>query len=78
MHRPCPESVHGMTTISKTGVFKPKCYNVSISQEPSSVAAALLDPNWKQAIFDKYNALLRTNTWTFVPFVEGMNVVNNK
>ena len=29
MHRSCPESVHGMITRSKTGVFKPKCYNVS-------------------------------------------------
>ena len=45
MHRPCPESVHGMTKRSKIGVFKPKCFTVSISQEPSSVVAALLDPN---------------------------------
>ena len=29
-------------------------------------------------MMDEYNALIRTNTWTLVPFVEGMNVVDNK
>ena len=27
---------------------------------------------------DKYSALIRNNTWTLVPFTEGMNVVDNK
>ena len=78
LHRPCPESTHAMTTRSKTGVFKPKCVTVSISQEPDSVAAALLDSNWKQAMADEYSVLIRNNTWTPVPFTKGMNVVDNK
>ena len=27
---------------------------------------------------DKYNALIRNNTWTLVPFTKGMNVVDKK
>lgn len=78
LHRPCSASTHTMVTRSNVGIFKPKCFDVSMSQEPSLVAAALLDSNWKQPMLDEYNALIRNNTWTLVPFSEGMNVVDNK
>ena len=86
LHRPCPHSTYVVTTRSRTGVFKPKCLIVSVSsslpnlmsQEPSLVAEALSNSNWKKAMNEEYNALIKNGTWTLVPFSEGMNIVDNK
>ena len=82
LHRSCSDSTHSMITWSKVEVFRRKSFTVtatsSISPEPSSVAATLLDSNWKQAMVDEFNALMRNNTWTLVPFCDRMNIVDNK
>lgn len=59
-----------MITRAKAGIFKPKIFNTqkTLSLEtPSSVAEALNDQNWKQAIQEEFNALIRNQTWCPVP-----------
>ncbi|GKC54488.1 ribonuclease H-like domain-containing protein [Tanacetum coccineum] len=36
---------------------------------------AFNDPNWRNAMFDEYNALIKNKTWTSVPRPEGANIV---
>jgi hypothetical protein len=42
------------------------------------VQVALSSPNWKSAMVDEYNALLRNKTWTLVPPTSGRNVIDCK
>lgn len=59
-----------MITRAKAGIFKPKIFNTqkTLSLEtPSSVAEALNDQNWKQAMQEEFNALIRNQTWCPVP-----------
>ncbi|GKC12249.1 ribonuclease H-like domain-containing protein [Tanacetum coccineum] len=37
---------------------------------------AFNDPNWQNAMCDKYNALIKNNTWTLVPLLMDANVVS--
>ncbi|GJY78084.1 ribonuclease H-like domain-containing protein [Tanacetum coccineum] len=36
---------------------------------------AFNDPNWRNAMFNEYNALIKNKTWTSVPRPEGANIV---
>lgn len=45
---------------------------------PSSVSEALADPNWKKAMLDEYQALMKNNTWELVPATTEQHVVSNK
>lgn len=75
-----------MITRGKTGIHKPKLYNalkhpLLIDHGPSelsSVAQDLQDPQWKKAIQDKFDALIRNQTWELVPHESHFNVVGNK
>lgn len=68
-----------MTTRSKTGVFKPKLYNVSfVHKEPYFVEEAMQDPKWFEAIKEEYNALLKNNTWSLVPRSISQKITSNK
>ena len=61
---------HPMTTRAKNGIFKPKTYNTEKSlslDTPSSVADALNNHKWKQAMQEEFNALMRNQTWCLVP-----------
>nr|GEW99501.1 ribonuclease H-like domain-containing protein [Tanacetum cinerariifolium] len=40
-----------------------------------SYKEAFNDPNWRNAMFDKYNALIKNKSWTSVPRPEGANIV---
>jgi hypothetical protein len=59
----------------QAGISKPKIYkdgivrygNLTICEEPTNIAAALSDPNWKQAMESEFSALMRNNTWHLVP-----------
>nr|GEV21254.1 ribonuclease H-like domain-containing protein [Tanacetum cinerariifolium] len=50
-------------------------YVSTISPLPRSYKEAFNDPNWRNAMFDKYNALIKNKTWTSVPRPEGANIV---
>ncbi|KAH9652499.1 hypothetical protein KPL70_027119 [Citrus sinensis] len=68
-----------MVTRSKFGIFKPKVYITTLTnKEPSTVPEALSDQNWHQAMRDEYEALLRNETWSLVPFSEAYKVVDSK
>ncbi|XP_024035487.1 uncharacterized mitochondrial protein AtMg00820-like [Citrus sinensis] len=68
-----------MVTRSKSGIFKPKVYITTLTnKESSTVQEALSDQNWHQAMRDEYEALLRNETWSLVPFSEAYKVVDSK
>ncbi|XP_071708404.1 uncharacterized mitochondrial protein AtMg00810-like [Rutidosis leptorrhynchoides] len=60
-----------MLTRAKTGIHKPISrlnLNVNTSPDiPKSHIQALSDPNWKQAMLDEYNALIKNGSWVLVP-----------
>jgi hypothetical protein len=45
---------------------------------PTSVRAALTDPNWRAAMKDEYGALMSNGTWELVTRPRGSNVVTDK
>lgn len=51
---------------------------VSDVVEPASLTKALTNPNWKQAMQEEYDALLRNKTWTLVPAHVGRNVIDSR
>ena len=81
-------SLHPMTTHSKVGTFNPKLLPYHITylstsilpsgQLPTIVNQALKNPNWNTAMVEEYQALVRNNTWTLVPFHPSMNVIDSK
>ena len=78
-HQPRPS--HPMTTRAKNGIFKPKVYNTEKSlslDTPSSVADALNNHKWKQAMQEEFNALMRNQTWYLVPPEQNIKLVGNK
>ncbi|GKC97783.1 ribonuclease H-like domain-containing protein [Tanacetum coccineum] len=46
-----------------------------ISPLLKSPSIALSDPNWRVAMYDEYNALVKNNTWIPVPTPPNANVV---
>jgi len=46
--------------------------------EPTDLADALQDKNWKQAMNSEYEALIRNKTWHLVPPQRGTNVIGCK
>ncbi|GAA0153262.1 transmembrane signal receptor [Lithospermum erythrorhizon] len=69
-----------VTTRAQHGIFKPNPkYNlhtqVSISPLPLNPVFALNDHNWKLAMTDEYNALIKNKTWDLVPRPPNVNVI---
>jgi hypothetical protein len=70
------------------GIVKPKIYTDGTVRwgmattfpngEPSTVAEALENPRWKQAIQDEYTALMKNGTWHLVPKPRGHNIIGCK
>jgi hypothetical protein len=50
----------------------------TLSPVPSSVRAALIDPNWCRAMEEEFVVLIANNTWDLVPRPVGSNVVTGK
>nr|GEX79768.1 ribonuclease H-like domain-containing protein [Tanacetum cinerariifolium] len=72
-------SIHPMVTRSCVETTRPNPryagHMSTISPIPRSYKEAFNDPNWRNAMFDEYNALIKNNTWTSVPWLEGANIV---
>jgi hypothetical protein len=50
----------------------------TLSPVPSSIRAALVNPNWHRAMEEEFAALIANNTWDLVPRLVGSNVVTGK
>jgi histone deacetylase 1/2 len=46
--------------------------------EPSTTAEAFADSRWKAAMDEKYDALIKNNTWHLVPSTHGQHVIDCK
>jgi len=85
---------HHMVTRSKNQVFQPKTFgdgtvrypapaalNVSLAPneiEPTFFSTAVKEAEWRQAMNEEFDALLRNGTWTLVPSSPSQNVVGCK
>jgi hypothetical protein len=49
-----------------------------VSPVPSSVLAALINPNWRRTMEEEFAAVITNNTWDLVPHPAGSNVVTGK
>jgi hypothetical protein len=80
------ENPHRMVTRAKNGfrvlpdrlILAAMTTSSTPSPIPSSVRAALTDPNWRAAMEDEYGALMSNGTWDLVPRHQGSNVVTGK
>nr|GEV00820.1 ribonuclease H-like domain-containing protein [Tanacetum cinerariifolium] len=74
-------STHPMVTRAKAGIFKllerMNFHVTTTSPLPRSHVHALGDPNWKEAMLDKYKALITNVTWVLVPRPANVNVVRS-
>nr|GEU41314.1 ribonuclease H-like domain-containing protein [Tanacetum cinerariifolium] len=68
-----------MVTISRVETTRPNPrytgHVSTISPLPRSYKEAFNDLNWRNAMFDEYNALIKNKSWTSVPWQEGANIV---
>ncbi|GJU64338.1 ribonuclease H-like domain-containing protein [Tanacetum coccineum] len=71
-----PPRTHPMITRSQSGIVKPidrlSLHTSSISHIPKNPSHALKDPNWCNAMYDEYNALVKNSTWLLVPRHAGL------
>ena len=81
-----PENPHRMVTRAKDGfrvlpdrlILAATTTSPTPSTIPSSVHAALVDPNWCMAMEDEYRALMSNGTWDLVPRPQGSNIITGK
>jgi hypothetical protein len=73
-----------MTTRSKNNIHKPiqkLTYTTTLTtqpQEPTNLAQATKDPQWRSTMNEEYSALLCNGIWTLVPPVCAFNLVGCK
>ncbi|KAJ9538837.1 hypothetical protein OSB04_031570 [Centaurea solstitialis] len=78
--QPPPLPTSSIITRSKNHIYKPnpKYANPTTTQlkptEPTTVAQALQDPLWRQAMLDEIRALHKLGTWDLVPPESGQNL----
>jgi histone deacetylase 1/2 len=46
------------------------------ADEPANLQSALADPNWRGAMDEEFDALMKNKTWKLVPPREGKNVID--
>ncbi|GJT47462.1 ribonuclease H-like domain-containing protein [Tanacetum coccineum] len=66
---------------SKLGIVKPinrlSLNTFSISPIPKNSSDALKDSQWRTAMYDEYNALVKNGTWILVPRSTSVNMVRS-
>ncbi|GKA36537.1 ribonuclease H-like domain-containing protein [Tanacetum coccineum] len=76
-----PPRTHPMITRLQSSIVKPidhlSLHTSSISPIPKNPSHALKDPNWHNAMYDEYNALVKNGTWLLVPRPAGVNMVRS-
>jgi hypothetical protein len=78
---PAPAPQHRMVTRARAGVFKPnpRYATVATVVEPppvsSSIRAALQYADWRQALRDEHDVILRNKTWRLVPRPPSVRVI---
>jgi hypothetical protein len=83
-----PEAPRRPATRLQHGIRQPKWYIdgtvrynllvVNGDGEPSSLADALGDKNWKHAMDLEFSALEKNKTWHLVPYSHGKNIIDCK
>ncbi|GKD73874.1 ribonuclease H-like domain-containing protein [Tanacetum coccineum] len=70
-----------MVTRAQVGTVKPnprfQGHVSHISPLPKSPSIALSDPNWRDAMYDEYNALIKNSTWILCPKPPNVNMVRS-
>ncbi|GJR72564.1 ribonuclease H-like domain-containing protein [Tanacetum coccineum] len=70
-----------MITRSQSGIVKPidrlSLNTFLISPIPKNPSDALKDCQWRNAMYDEYNALVKNGTWLLVPRPTGVNMVRS-
>ncbi|GKA36121.1 ribonuclease H-like domain-containing protein [Tanacetum coccineum] len=70
-----------MITRSQSGIVKPidrlSLHTFSISPILKNPSDTLKDPQWCNAMYDEYNALVKNGTWLLVPRPTGFNMVRS-
>jgi histone deacetylase 1/2 len=84
--QPCPSPIHGPVTRSQHGILKPnprykqnQAHNTTVTKSPlpRNPLAALRDPNWKLAMDDEFNALIKNKTWDLIPRPTDVNIIRS-
>nr|GEX87302.1 NBS-containing resistance-like protein [Tanacetum cinerariifolium] len=79
MTQPTSIQTHPMVTRTQVGTVKrnPRIalHTSSISLVPKSSSLALSDLNWRDAMQDKYNALIKNSTWILILKPPNVNIV---
>ena len=77
------QNLHQMTTRAKKGISKPntKYANTAQFQKethtiPKTIAQALADPRWRQAVLDEFNSIVKNGTYSLVPPTSHQNTVS--
>ena len=77
-------NTHPMVTRSKNNIYKPKSVHHVTKHplpevlEPTTVGQALAHPEWRSAMSDEFNALIKNGTWILVPPDSQQNLVSCK
>nr|GEU50481.1 ribonuclease H-like domain-containing protein [Tanacetum cinerariifolium] len=70
-----------MVTCAQVGTVKPNprfnFHTSHIYPLPKSPSIGLSDPNWRVAMYDEYNALVKNSTWILVPKPSNDDVVRS-
>ncbi|GJW96927.1 ribonuclease H-like domain-containing protein, partial [Tanacetum coccineum] len=76
-----PHRTHPMITRSQSGIVKPidrLSLNIFlISPIPKNPSNALKNSQWRNAMYDEYNALVKNSTWLLVPRPVGVNTIRS-
>ena len=91
MQRPSAADFVPLRTRSQHGILKPKVRTdgtvrysnarfggLAVTGEPGNLVEAFEDKNWKNAMDEEYNALIRNKTWHLVPPAKGRNIIDCK